>query len=42
MNDILDWGIKVILWVQQARPVLDLPARAITFCGSSFQRILLP
>jgi len=43
VNDILDWGIKVILWVQQARPVLDLPARAITFCGEElFFLLFLP
>ena len=34
METILDWGIKVVLWLQQASPSLDLPFKFITFMGN--------
>ncbi len=34
MHKILEWGIEVILWLQQASPALDWPMRFITALGS--------
>lgn len=43
MNNILDWGIQVVLWLQQFSPALDLPFKLITFLGGElFFLLLLP
>ena len=34
MNDILDWGITVVLWFQQFSPALDIPFKILTFFGN--------
>jgi undecaprenyl-diphosphatase len=42
-EDILDWGIEVVLWFQQFSPALDLPFRSLTFLGNlEFFLILMP
>ena len=42
-DDILDWGIEVVLWFQQFSPALDLPFKSLTFLGNlEFFLILLP
>ena len=42
-EDILDWGIDVVLWFQQFSPALDLPFKSLTFLGNlEFFLILLP
>jgi undecaprenyl-diphosphatase len=33
MQALMDWGIELILWVQQLRPTLDLFFKAVTFTG---------
>ena len=33
-EDILDWGIEVVLWFQQFSPALDLPFKSATFLGN--------
>ncbi|MGD2024058.1 MAG: phosphatase PAP2 family protein [Desulfobacterales bacterium] len=33
-EDILDWGIEVVLWFQQFSPALDLPFQSVTFLGN--------
>jgi membrane-associated phospholipid phosphatase len=33
-EDILDWGIEVILWFQEFSPTLDLPFKSLTFLGN--------
>ena len=33
-EDILDWGIEVVLWFQQFSPALDLPFKSVTFLGN--------
>ena len=33
-EDILDWGIEVVLWFQQFSPALDLPFKSLTFLGN--------
>lgn len=43
MEDILDWGIRVVLWLQQASPALDLPFQALTLMGNeTFYLIFFP
>ncbi len=39
----LDWGIQVILWLQQFSPALDIPFKAISFTGEEeFYLLILP
>lgn len=43
MNSALDWGIQVVLWLQQFSPALDLPFKVFTFLGEElFFLLLLP
>ena len=43
MESILDWGVRVVLWFQQASPALDLPFKALTLMGNEvFYLIFLP
>ncbi len=43
MTTLLDWGILVILWLQQFSPTLDLPFKALTFLGDeTFYLIFMP
>ncbi len=43
MQPLLDWGIELILWLQQFRPALDLPFRALTFISDElFFLLFLP
>ncbi len=43
MEAILDWGIRVILWLQQFHPSLDFAFESITLAGSEmFFMALLP
>jgi len=43
MQPFMDWGIELILWLQQFRPALDLPFRAFTFVGDElFFLLFLP
>lgn len=43
MQQLMDWGIALILWLQQFRPGLDLPFRAFTFIGDElFFLLFLP
>jgi len=43
MQGILDWGVNVILWLQQFSPALDLPFRVFTFLGEEdFILLLVP
>jgi len=40
MQPLLDWGIELILWLQQFRPALDLPFRALTFISDELSFLL--
>ena len=43
MEPILDWGVKVVLWLQQSSPFLDLPFKILTFMGNEgFFILVLP
>ena len=43
MAEIYNWGIDLILWLQQASPALDLPFQFITFFGQKpFYVIFIP
>ncbi|MDD5711607.1 MAG: phosphatase PAP2 family protein [Smithellaceae bacterium] len=43
MDQLLNWGVVVIVWLQQASPALDLPFKVLTFLGTEvFYIILLP
>jgi len=43
MESILDWGVRVVLWFQQASPALDLPFMALTLMGNKmFYLIFFP
>lgn len=43
MNDFLSFGVDVNLWLQQFSPAMDIPFKAITFCGEElFFLIFLP
>jgi membrane-associated phospholipid phosphatase len=41
MTDVLDWGIKVVLWWQQLSPTLDGLFRFLTFLGGHTFSVLL-
>lgn len=42
-EDILDWGIEVVLWFQQFSPAFDLPFKSLTFLGNlEFFLIFMP
>jgi len=42
-EDILDWGIEVVLWFQQFSPALDLPFKSLTFLGNlEFFLVFMP
>lgn len=41
MQNILDWGIEVVLWFQRFSPELDLPFKALTHMGAKFFFMLL-
>jgi membrane-associated phospholipid phosphatase len=34
MENLLNWGIEVVLWFQQFSPALDFPFKALTFMGN--------
>jgi undecaprenyl-diphosphatase len=36
MEAILDWGVAVVLWFQQASPALDTPFKALTMMGNEW------
>jgi len=43
MESVLNWGIDVILWMQQGSPLLDLPFRFFTLLGDElFFLVFLP
>ncbi|HEY75371.1 MAG TPA: phosphatase PAP2 family protein [Thermoflexia bacterium] len=43
MQNVLDWGVEVIIWFQQFSPTLDLPFKFFTFLGEEeFFLLLLP
>ena len=43
LEGILDWGVRVILWFQQASPALDLPFKALTLMGNEmFYLVFFP
>lgn len=43
MTALMEWGLKVIAWFQQASPALDWPFRVFTFMGEEeFFLMLLP
>ena len=43
MENILDWGIEVVLWFQQFSPALDLPFKSLTSLGNlEFFLIFMP
>ncbi|MEW6443514.1 MAG: phosphatase PAP2 family protein [bacterium] len=43
MEHILDWGVNIVLWLQQYSPLLDLPFIFLTLLGEqSFFVLLLP
>lgn len=43
MNALMDWGINIILWLQQMHPALDGIFEALTFIGGEeFVMLLLP
>ncbi len=43
MNELLSFGVSINLWLQQFSPALDIPFKAITFCGEElFFLIFLP
>ncbi|MFN2283441.1 MAG: phosphatase PAP2 family protein [Anaerolineae bacterium] len=43
LQQIMDWGIAFILWLQQFHPALDFPFRAFTFTGEElFFLLFLP
>jgi len=43
MEGILNWGIRVIQWLQQFSPTLDAPFKALTFLGNEeFILLFLP
>ncbi|MGD9042077.1 MAG: phosphatase PAP2 family protein [Desulfobacterales bacterium] len=42
-ENILDWGIEVVLWLQEFSPALDLPFKSLTFLGNlEFFLIFMP
>lgn len=43
MESILEWGVEVVLWLQQSSPALDLPFKSLTFLGNlEFFLIFMP
>ena len=43
MENLLNWGIEVVLWFQQFSPALDLPFKALTFMGDeAFYLLFIP
>jgi membrane-associated phospholipid phosphatase len=43
MENLLNWGIEVVLWFQQFSPALDLPFKALTFMGNeAFYLLFMP
>ena len=43
MENILDRGVEVVLWLQQLSPALDLPFKSLTFLGNlEFFLIFMP
>ena len=43
MENLLDWGIKVVLWFQQFSPTMDMPFKVLTFMGDEmFFLLFLP
>jgi membrane-associated phospholipid phosphatase len=43
MASFLDWGVQVILWLQQFSPALDLPFKTLTFLGDeTFYLVFMP
>lgn len=43
MENLLNWGIEVVLWFQQFSPALDIPFQALTFLGDKeFYLLLMP
>jgi len=43
MNEMLKWGTEINIWLQQFSPALDIPFKAVTFCGEElFFLIFLP
>jgi len=38
MESILEWGIRVVIWLQGFHPWLDLPCKLITFLGNWAQQ----
>lgn len=40
MESILDWGVRVVLWFQQASPALDIPFKALTLMGNEMFYLL--
>jgi membrane-associated phospholipid phosphatase len=43
MEGILDWGIRVVLWFQQASPTLDAPFKVLTLMGNEkFYLVFFP
>ncbi len=43
MENLLNWGIDVVLWFQQFSPGLDLPFKALTFMGDeAFYLLFMP
>jgi membrane-associated phospholipid phosphatase len=43
MENLLNWGIEVVLWFQQFSPALDLPFKALTFMGDeAFYLLFMP
>lgn len=43
MEGILDWGVRVVLWFQQASPTLDTPFKVLTLMGNeTFYLVFFP
>jgi len=43
MENVLNWGINVVLWFQQFSPALDVPFRVLTFMGDeTFFLLFMP
>ena len=43
MENVLDWGVEVVLWLQQLSPALDLPFKSLTSLGNlEFFLIFMP
>jgi len=43
VTHLLDWGVQVVLWLQQFSPALDIPFKAFTFLGDeTFYLLFMP